>query len=169
MLSPQFLSVMQSSLGPEPSSPFRSVPVSMPVSDSSGGLSGPHFLSEKAAPRARASRHHRASSKGWGPRPPDSPQCVSSSSHPGQGVLWGRGNHVEPSGTLREQEDGNMGRGGWMETRDWAWWQEGSSGEEVGAKRRRRGWGRADLWTGLQTPFPGAHLSDLWLGSPGLP
>ncbi|KAB0376802.1 hypothetical protein FD755_011246 [Muntiacus reevesi] len=73
----EFLSALQSSLGPEPSSPFRSVPVSMPVSDSSCGLSGPHFLSEKAVPRARASRHHRASSKGWGPRPPDSPQHVS--------------------------------------------------------------------------------------------
>ncbi|XP_070330196.1 pleckstrin homology domain-containing family N member 1 [Odocoileus virginianus] len=73
----EFLSVMQSSLGPEPSSPFRSVPVSMPVSDSSCGLSRPHFLSEKAAPQARASRHHRASSKGWGPRPPDSPRRVS--------------------------------------------------------------------------------------------
>ncbi|KAF4018547.1 hypothetical protein G4228_009889 [Cervus hanglu yarkandensis] len=72
----EFLSVMQSSLGPEPSSPFCSVPVSMPVSDSSCGLSGPHFLSEKAAPRARASRHHRASSKCWGPRPPDSPQST---------------------------------------------------------------------------------------------
>ncbi|XP_068841690.1 pleckstrin homology domain-containing family N member 1 isoform X2 [Capricornis sumatraensis] len=71
----EFLSVMQSSLGPEPSSLFCSVPVSVPVSDSSCGLSGPHLLSEKAVPRARASRHHRASIKGWGP--PDSPQLVS--------------------------------------------------------------------------------------------
>uniref|UniRef100_A0A8C6DG10 Pleckstrin homology domain containing N1 n=1 Tax=Moschus moschiferus TaxID=68415 RepID=A0A8C6DG10_MOSMO len=73
----EFLSVMQSSLGPDPSGPFCSVPVSMPVSDSSCGLSGPHFLSEKAVPQARASRHHRASIRGWGPRPPDSPQLVS--------------------------------------------------------------------------------------------
>lgn len=73
----EFLSAMQSTLGPEPSSPFCSIPVSEPVSDSSCGLSGPHLLSEKAVPRARASRHHRASIKGWGPRPPDSPQLVS--------------------------------------------------------------------------------------------
>ncbi|KAI4578383.1 hypothetical protein MJG53_011238 [Ovis ammon polii x Ovis aries] len=73
----EFLSVMQSSLGPEPSSLFCSVPVSVPVSDSSCGLSGPLLLSEKAVPRARASRHHRASIKGWGPQPPDSPQLVS--------------------------------------------------------------------------------------------
>lgn len=104
VLSQQFLSVLQSSLGPEPSRLFCSVPVSVPVSDSSCGLSGPHLLSEKAVPRARASRHHRASIKGWGPQPPDSPQLVSSSPQPGQGVLLGRGNCVEPSETLREQE-----------------------------------------------------------------
>ncbi|KAJ1074302.1 hypothetical protein K5549_000997 [Capra hircus] len=81
-----FLGVLQSSLGPEPSRLFCSVPVSVPVSDSSCGLSGPHLLSEKAVPRARASRHHRASIKGWGPQPPDSPQLVSSSPQPGQGT-----------------------------------------------------------------------------------
>lgn len=46
--------------------------------------------------------------------------------------------------------------------------RKGAVGRE-GAKRKRKGWGQADSWTGLQAPFPGAHLSDLWLGSPGLP
>ncbi|XP_007448964.1 PREDICTED: pleckstrin homology domain-containing family N member 1 [Lipotes vexillifer] len=73
----KFLSAMQSSLGPEPSSPFPLVPVSVPVSDPSSGFSGPHLLSEKGVPQARASQRHRSSIKGRGSRPPGSPQLVS--------------------------------------------------------------------------------------------
>ncbi|MBV97908.1 Pleckstrin homology domain-containing family N member 1, partial [Eschrichtius robustus] len=73
----KFLSAMQSSLGPEPSNPFPLVPVSVPVSDPSSGLSGPHLLSEKGVLQARASQRHRGSIKGRGSRPPGSPQLVS--------------------------------------------------------------------------------------------
>uniref|UniRef100_A0A452SU23 Pleckstrin homology domain containing N1 n=1 Tax=Ursus americanus TaxID=9643 RepID=A0A452SU23_URSAM len=73
----EFLSAMQSSLGPESSSPFPSVPVSVPVSDHSSGLSSPHLLSKKGALQHRASQRHRGSIKGRGPPPPDSPQRVS--------------------------------------------------------------------------------------------
>ncbi|KAK2502251.1 hypothetical protein MC885_020795, partial [Smutsia gigantea] len=66
----EFLSAVQSPLGPEPLSPLPSIPVSMPVS----GLSGPHLLSEKGALQPQASRRHRDSSKGRGPWPPGSPQ-----------------------------------------------------------------------------------------------
>ncbi|XP_035966093.1 pleckstrin homology domain-containing family N member 1 isoform X1 [Halichoerus grypus] len=73
----EFLSAMQSSLGPESSSPFPSVPVSVPVSDPSSGLSSPHLLSKKGALQPRASQRHRGSIKGRGPPPPDSPQHVA--------------------------------------------------------------------------------------------
>ncbi|XP_024616086.1 pleckstrin homology domain-containing family N member 1 isoform X3 [Neophocaena asiaeorientalis asiaeorientalis] len=73
----KFLSAMQSSVGPEPSSPFPFGPVSVPVSDPSSGFSGPHLLSEKGVPQARASQRHRGSIKGRGSRPPGSPQLVS--------------------------------------------------------------------------------------------
>uniref|UniRef100_A0A8C8Y129 Pleckstrin homology domain containing N1 n=1 Tax=Panthera leo TaxID=9689 RepID=A0A8C8Y129_PANLE len=73
----EFLSAMQSSLGPESSSAFPSVPVSVPVSDPSSGLCGPHLLSKKGALRPRASQRHRGSVQGQGPPPPDSPQHVS--------------------------------------------------------------------------------------------
>ncbi|XP_022454009.1 pleckstrin homology domain-containing family N member 1 isoform X2 [Delphinapterus leucas] len=73
----KFLSAMQSSLGPEPSSAFPFGPVSVPVSDPSSGFSGPHLLSEKGVPQARASQRHRGSIKGRGSRPPGSPQLVS--------------------------------------------------------------------------------------------
>ncbi|XP_010625950.1 pleckstrin homology domain-containing family N member 1 isoform X2 [Fukomys damarensis] len=80
----EFLSVMQSSPGPEPSSPFPSVPVSVPVSDPSlSRLSrspGPpdhHLLSKKGALWFRASQRHRGSTKGRGLQPSDSPQLVS--------------------------------------------------------------------------------------------
>ncbi|XP_034526896.1 pleckstrin homology domain-containing family N member 1 isoform X2 [Ailuropoda melanoleuca] len=80
----EFLRAMQSSLGPESSSPFPSVPVSVPVSHPSSGLSSPHLLSKKGALQHRASQWHRGSIKGRGPSPPDSPQRVSSSPHPCQ-------------------------------------------------------------------------------------
>ncbi|KAM5248763.1 LOW QUALITY PROTEIN: pleckstrin homology domain-containing family N member 1 [Ctenodactylus gundi] len=79
----EFLSAMPSSPGPEPSRPFPSVPVSVPVSDPSSGfssfpgLSSPHLLSKKGAPQTRASQRHRGSVRGLGPRPPDSPQLGS--------------------------------------------------------------------------------------------
>nr|KAF6394922.1 pleckstrin homology domain containing N1 [Molossus molossus] len=72
----EFLTAMKSSPGPEPSSPFPSVPVSVPISNPSSGVSSPHCLSRKGAPQARASQRHRGSLKGRGPRPPDSPQRV---------------------------------------------------------------------------------------------
>ncbi|XP_027964301.1 pleckstrin homology domain-containing family N member 1 isoform X3 [Eumetopias jubatus] len=73
----EFLSAMQSSLGPESSSPFPSVPVSVPAADPSSGLSSPHLLSRKGALQPRASQRHRGSIKGRGPPPPDSPPHVS--------------------------------------------------------------------------------------------
>ncbi|XP_029802846.1 pleckstrin homology domain-containing family N member 1 isoform X2 [Suricata suricatta] len=73
----EFLSAMQSSLGPESSSPFPSVPVSVPVSDPSSGLAGTHVLSKKGALQPRASQRHRGSVKGQGPPHPVSPQHVS--------------------------------------------------------------------------------------------
>ncbi|XP_004407494.1 PREDICTED: pleckstrin homology domain-containing family N member 1 [Odobenus rosmarus divergens] len=80
----EFLSAMQGSLGPESSSPFPSVPVSVPAADPSSGLSSPHLLSKKGALQPRASQRHRGSIKGRGPPPPDSPPHVSSSPHPCQ-------------------------------------------------------------------------------------
>lgn len=73
----EFLAAMKSSLGPEPSSPFPSVPVSVPLSNPSSGVSSPHLLSRKGALQPRASQRHRGSVKGRGPRPPDSPQLIS--------------------------------------------------------------------------------------------
>ncbi|XP_036163344.1 pleckstrin homology domain-containing family N member 1 isoform X4 [Myotis myotis] len=73
----EFLAAMKSSLGPEPSSPFPSVPVSVPRSDPSSGVSSPHLLSKKGALQPRASQRHRGSVKGRGPQPPDSPRLVS--------------------------------------------------------------------------------------------
>ncbi|XP_070259924.1 pleckstrin homology domain-containing family N member 1 isoform X2 [Myotis yumanensis] len=73
----EFLAAMKSSLGPEPSSPFPSVPVSVPRSDPSSGVSSPHLLSRKGALQPRASQRHRGSVKGRGPQPPDSPRLVS--------------------------------------------------------------------------------------------
>uniref|UniRef100_A0A8C6A617 Pleckstrin homology domain containing N1 n=1 Tax=Marmota marmota marmota TaxID=9994 RepID=A0A8C6A617_MARMA len=80
----EFLSAVRSSPGPEPSSPFPLVPVSVPVSDPCSGLSSspgppaPHLVSKKGALQSRASRRHRGSIKDRGPQPPDSPQLVSS-------------------------------------------------------------------------------------------
>ena len=109
----QFLSAMQSSLGPESSSAFPSVPVSVPVSDPSSGLSGPHLLSKKGALQPRASQRHRGSVQGQGPPPPDSPQHVSSSTHP----CWAKGSagrwrQCVASGTLGEQDRRKQGRCG---------------------------------------------------------
>ncbi|XP_005404345.1 PREDICTED: pleckstrin homology domain-containing family N member 1 isoform X2 [Chinchilla lanigera] len=79
----EFLSAMQISPGPEPSSPFPSVPVSVPVSDPSSGLSSspgppdPHLLSKKGALQSRSSQRHQGSIKDQRPRPSDSPQLVS--------------------------------------------------------------------------------------------
>ncbi|XP_046518494.1 pleckstrin homology domain-containing family N member 1 isoform X1 [Equus quagga] len=67
----EFLSVMQNSLGPEPSALFPSVPVSVPVSEPSAGHS------EKGALQSRAPQRHRGSIKGRGSQPPDSPQFAS--------------------------------------------------------------------------------------------
>ncbi|XP_055984375.1 pleckstrin homology domain-containing family N member 1 isoform X2 [Sorex fumeus] len=63
----EFLSAMQSSLQSEPTSSFPSVPVSVPVSDPSCGLSKKGTLVSRASPRHR----------GRAPPPPDSPQLVS--------------------------------------------------------------------------------------------
>lgn len=88
--SRQFLGAVLSSPGPEPSSPFPSVPVSVPVSDPCSGLPGspgppgPHVVSKKGALQSRASRRHRGSIKDRGPQPPGSPQPVSSSPHSGR-------------------------------------------------------------------------------------
>ncbi|XP_072587015.1 pleckstrin homology domain-containing family N member 1 isoform X1 [Vulpes vulpes] len=70
----EFLSAVQSSLGPESSSPFPSISVSVPVSDSSSRPSGPHLLSKKGAPQPRASQRHRGSVKGRRPPHLGSPQ-----------------------------------------------------------------------------------------------
>ncbi|KAM8787568.1 pleckstrin homology domain-containing family N member 1 isoform 1-T1 [Rhynchonycteris naso] len=75
----EFLTAMKSAHEPEPSSPFPSVPVSVPISDPSSGVSGSHLLFRKGALQSRASQRHRGSVKGRGPRPPDSPQLVSPS------------------------------------------------------------------------------------------
>ncbi|XP_067572526.1 pleckstrin homology domain-containing family N member 1 isoform X2 [Pseudorca crassidens] len=98
----KFLSAMQSSLGPEPSSPFPFGPVSVPVSDPSSGFSGPHLLSEKGVPQARASQRHRGSIKGRGSRPPGSPQLTAAP----QGAPTVPGTklcHLPTSGGLEEQ------------------------------------------------------------------
>ncbi|XP_052572635.1 pleckstrin homology domain-containing family N member 1 isoform X3 [Peromyscus californicus insignis] len=83
-LDEQFLCAMQTSPGPELSSPFPSVSVSVPVSDSSSGISssprplGSHLLSKKGALQSRASQRHRGSIKNRGLRPSDFPQLVTS-------------------------------------------------------------------------------------------
>ncbi|XP_041501206.1 probable pleckstrin homology domain-containing family N member 1 [Microtus oregoni] len=79
----EFFCAMQTSPGPELSSPFPSVSVSVPVSDSSSGISssprplGSHLLSKKGALQPRASQKHRGSIKNRGPRPSDPPQLVT--------------------------------------------------------------------------------------------
>ncbi|XP_069320736.1 pleckstrin homology domain-containing family N member 1 [Eulemur rufifrons] len=91
----EILSALRSCPGPVPSSPFPSVPVSVPVSDPGSGpsgapgppgppglpglpgLPGPNLLSRKAALPSRASQRHRGSVKAGGPQPPDSPQLVA--------------------------------------------------------------------------------------------
>ncbi|XP_075405685.1 pleckstrin homology domain-containing family N member 1 [Tenrec ecaudatus] len=69
----EFLSAMQSCPGPEPTGAFPAVPVSVPVSDPSRG----HLLPKKGTPQGHTPQRHRGSFKGRGPRPPDSPQLVS--------------------------------------------------------------------------------------------
>uniref|UniRef100_A0A8C2QLD4 Cardiolipin and phosphatidic acid-binding protein n=1 Tax=Cricetulus griseus TaxID=10029 RepID=A0A8C2QLD4_CRIGR len=83
-LDEQFLCAMQTSPGPELSSPFPPVSVSVPVSDSSSGISssprplGSHLLSKKGALQSRASQRHRGSIKNREPQPSDLPQLVTS-------------------------------------------------------------------------------------------
>ncbi|XP_034359045.1 pleckstrin homology domain-containing family N member 1 isoform X1 [Arvicanthis niloticus] len=82
-LDEQFLCAIQTSPGPELSSPFPSVSVSVPVSDSSSGISssprplGSHLLSKKGALPSRASQRHRGSIKSRGPQPSDFSQLVT--------------------------------------------------------------------------------------------
>ncbi|XP_034359046.1 pleckstrin homology domain-containing family N member 1 isoform X2 [Arvicanthis niloticus] len=79
----EFLCAIQTSPGPELSSPFPSVSVSVPVSDSSSGISssprplGSHLLSKKGALPSRASQRHRGSIKSRGPQPSDFSQLVT--------------------------------------------------------------------------------------------
>ncbi|XP_051027594.1 pleckstrin homology domain-containing family N member 1 [Acomys russatus] len=74
----EFLCAMQTSAGPDLSSPFPSVSVSVPVSDSSSpGPLGSHLLPRKGAPQSRASQRHRGSIKSRGPKPSDFPQPVT--------------------------------------------------------------------------------------------
>ncbi|XP_004639634.1 pleckstrin homology domain-containing family N member 1 [Octodon degus] len=102
----EFLSAMQSSPGPEPSSPLPSATTSEPVSGPTSRLSSPsgppdpHLLSKKGALQSRASQRHRGSIKGQRPRPSDSPQIVSptkeGSSNPlpplsdGESSIWNK-------------------------------------------------------------------------------
>ncbi|XP_029395481.1 pleckstrin homology domain-containing family N member 1 isoform X3 [Mus pahari] len=82
-LDEQFLCAVQTSPGPELSSPFPTVSVSVPVSESSSGISsspgplGSHLLSKKGALQSRASQRHRGSFKSRGPQPSDFPQLVT--------------------------------------------------------------------------------------------
>ncbi|XP_031235742.1 pleckstrin homology domain-containing family N member 1 isoform X2 [Mastomys coucha] len=79
----EFLCAVQTSPGPELSSPFPSVSVSVPVSESCSGISsspgplGSHLLSKKGALQSRASQRHRGSIKSRGPQPSDFPQLVT--------------------------------------------------------------------------------------------
>uniref|UniRef100_A0A8D2AE81 Pleckstrin homology domain containing N1 n=1 Tax=Sciurus vulgaris TaxID=55149 RepID=A0A8D2AE81_SCIVU len=79
----ELLGAVLSSAGPEPSSPFPSVPVSVPISNTCSGLPGspgspgPRLVSRKGVLQPRASRRHRGSIKGQGAQPPDAPQLVS--------------------------------------------------------------------------------------------
>ncbi|XP_032749076.1 pleckstrin homology domain-containing family N member 1 isoform X2 [Rattus rattus] len=79
----EFLCAVQTSPGPELSSPFPSVSVSVPVSDSNSGISssprplGSHLLSKKGALQSRASQRHRGSIKSRAPQPSDFPQLVT--------------------------------------------------------------------------------------------
>ncbi|XP_036349950.2 pleckstrin homology domain-containing family N member 1 isoform X2 [Ochotona princeps] len=75
----EFLSAMQSSPGPEPTSPLPTMPVSIPVCTPASGTTGPHVGAHKAAPQPRAPQRPRGSTKGRRPRPSASPQLVSSS------------------------------------------------------------------------------------------
>uniref|UniRef100_A0A8C6MX32 Cardiolipin and phosphatidic acid-binding protein n=1 Tax=Mus spicilegus TaxID=10103 RepID=A0A8C6MX32_MUSSI len=76
----EFLCAVQTSPGPELSSPFPPVSVSVPVSESSSGISsspgplGSHLLTKKGALQSRASQRHRGSFKSRGPQPSDFPQ-----------------------------------------------------------------------------------------------
>ncbi|XP_057605426.1 pleckstrin homology domain-containing family N member 1 isoform X3 [Hippopotamus amphibius kiboko] len=98
----EFLSAMQSSLAPAPSSPFPSVPVSVPVSDPSSGLPGPHVLSEKGVPQARASQQHPSSIRARGPQPADAPQLRAAP--PGATTASGtKPCHLPTSGGLEER------------------------------------------------------------------
>ena len=77
------LCAIQTSPGPDLSSPFPPVSVSVPVSESSSGISsspgplGSHLLTKKGALQPRASQRHRGSFKSRGPQPSDFPQLVS--------------------------------------------------------------------------------------------
>lgn len=128
MLSWQLLSAVQSSLGPEPPHPSPSIPMSVPVSDSSSRPSGHHLPSKKGAQQPRTSQRPRGSAKGRGPRPPNFPQLVSSSPHLGQGVLWGQGTGEMEAGDngaveTKNRDSGKRGQQG--EGRDpkkmWGW------------------------------------------------
>lgn len=79
----EFLCAIQTSPGPDLSSPFPPVSVSVPVSESSSGISsspgplGSHLLTKKGALQPRASQRHRGSFKSRGPQPSDFPQLVT--------------------------------------------------------------------------------------------
>lgn len=79
----EFLCAVQTSPGHEVSSPFPSVSVSVPVSESSSGISsspgplGSHLLSKKGALQSRASQRHRGSIKNRGPQSSNFPQLVT--------------------------------------------------------------------------------------------
>ncbi|XP_045437164.1 pleckstrin homology domain-containing family N member 1 isoform X3 [Pipistrellus kuhlii] len=91
----EFLAAVKSSLGPEPSSPFPSVPVSVPLSGPSSGVAGPHLLSRKGVLQPRASQRHRGSIGGRGARPPDSPQLMADP--PGALTKSGTRLHLPPA------------------------------------------------------------------------
>ncbi|XP_021099240.1 pleckstrin homology domain-containing family N member 1 isoform X2 [Heterocephalus glaber] len=113
----EFLSAMQSSPGPELSSPFPPVPVSVPVSDPSSRLSScpgpadPHLFSKKAALPSRASRRYQGSVKGRGPQPSDSPPLMA---NPPPGTRL----HLPPTrsghrlGGLRQRQGSSSGSDG---------------------------------------------------------
>ncbi|CAO2590342.1 Probable pleckstrin homology domain-containing family N member 1 [Lemmus lemmus] len=116
----EFFCAMQTSPGPELSSPFPSVSVSVPVSDSSSGISssprllGSHLLSKKGALQSRASQKHRGSIKNRGPRPSDLPQLVSHILHSGIRECWIQGYRTPRRkakyGTGRNQGQRQCGR-----------------------------------------------------------
>lgn len=101
---------MQSSLGPEPSSPFPLVPVSVPVSDPSSGPCGLHLPSKKGALQPRASQRQQCSTKSRGP--PDSPQLVSVGPTLDRGFCEvGDDGAVETGDRKQWQGGGRKGRG----------------------------------------------------------